>query len=227
MLKKVVSFLSTCVFPAKVEYPLTEDKLHDGEPHFSNYGYAYAKRMLDVQARAYNDQYGVSRSERGLMSFGGKYISVIPTNIYGPNDNFELGNSHVVPALIHKCYLAKQQKLDFMVWGSGLPLREFIYADDVGDLTQLILESYEDADPLILSSSEEVSIRDLVQVIVEAMDYEGKVFFDGSKPDGQYRKSTSNSKLQSFVPGYRFTSLKKGIEQTVKWFIKNYETCRK
>ena len=119
--KKVVSFLSTCVFPAEVEYPITEDKLHEGEPHLSNYGYAYAKRMLDVQARAYNDQYGISLGGLGFMSFNGKYISVIPTNIYGPNDNFELENSHVVPALIHKCYLAKQQKLDFMVWGSVFP----------------------------------------------------------------------------------------------------------
>ena len=94
--KKVVSFLSTCVFPNDVEYPLKENKIHLGEPHHSNYPYAYAKRMIDIQSRAYKEQYGVN------------YVSVIPTNIYGPNDNFNLETSHVVQALIHKCYLAKK-----------------------------------------------------------------------------------------------------------------------
>ena len=113
--KKVVSFLSTCVFPDDVEYPLTEKKIHLGEPHSSNYPYAYAKRMLDIQSRAYKEQYGVN------------YISVIPTNIYGPKDNFSIDNGHVIPSLIHKCYLAKKLNTDFVVWGSGKPLREFIY----------------------------------------------------------------------------------------------------
>jgi GDP-L-fucose synthase len=224
--EKVVSFLSTCVFPDAVEYPLTEEKLHSGEPHLSNYGYAYAKRMLDVQSRAYNQQYGVTIQDCKMI-FGGKYVSVIPTNIYGPHDNFELENSHVVPALIHKCYLAKENKTDLMVWGSGSPLREFIHAEDVGDLTQHLLEEYEGTEPVILSNSEEVSIRQLVRIIVDAMGYEGRVIFNANQPDGQLRKPTSNSKLQEIVPNYRFTPLSKGIKYTVKWFIKNYETCRK
>jgi len=101
--KKVVSFLSTCVFPDNVKYPLTEDQIHNGEPHNSNYPYAYAKRMLDVQSRAYREQYDCN------------YICVIPTNIYGPNDNFNLKNGHVLPSLIHKCYLAKQNNEDFVI----------------------------------------------------------------------------------------------------------------
>jgi GDP-L-fucose synthase len=213
--EKVVSFLSTCIFPDKVKYPLTEDKMHKGEPHPSNYGYAYAKRMLEVQSRAYADQYGM------------KCVCVIPTNIYGPHDNFNLESSHVVPALIHKCYLAKNNDTDLVIWGSGKPLREFIFADDVGDITQLILEYYEGSEPLILSNSEEVSIGELAETIGEAMDYQGKIIFDKSKPDGQHRKPTCNLRLQDFVPEYKFTPLEKGIKQTVDWFVENYENCRK
>ena len=124
--EKVVSFLSTCIFPDNVEYPLTENKIHLGEPHNSNYPYAYAKRMLDIQSRAYKEQYGLN------------YVSVIPTNIYGPNDNFDLKNGHVLPSLIHKCYLAKKNGTDLNVWGTGKALREFIYSEDVGKLTEFI-----------------------------------------------------------------------------------------
>ena len=98
--KKVVSFLSTCIFPDNVEYPLQEHKIHLGEPHNSNFAYAYAKRMLDVQSRAYSEQYGTN------------YMCVIPTNIYGPNDNFSIENGHVLPSLLHKCYLAKENNTD-------------------------------------------------------------------------------------------------------------------
>ena len=105
--KNLVAFLSTCVFPDKVKYPLTVDQIQLGEPHSSNYPYAYAKRMADVQIRAYREQYGIN------------YTSIIPSNIYGPNDNFNLDHGHVMPMLIHKLYLAKKNKTDFTVWGSG------------------------------------------------------------------------------------------------------------
>ena len=213
--EKVVSFLSTCIFPDDVEYPLCEHMLHDGAPHTSNFGYSYAKRMLDVHSRAIKDQYGLN------------YICVIPTNIYGPNDNFNLDDSHVVPALIHKCYLAKKNKTDLVVWGSGRPIREFIYSEDVGELTQLILDKYNGPGPLIISSGEEISIKDLVDLIVKAMKFKGKVVFDDSKPDGQYRKTTSNLLLRQQFPEYKFTKLKQGIKKTVDWFVENYESCRK
>ena len=129
-IKKLVCFLSTCIFPANVEYPLTEDKIHLSPPHFTNDAYAYAKRMADIQIKVYNEQYGL------------KYTSVIPTNIYGINDNFDLDNGHVIPMLIHKCYLAKKNKTDFVIWGSGKPLREFIYNKDVAKLTKWVLEEY-------------------------------------------------------------------------------------
>lgn len=213
--KRVVSFLSTCIFPDDVEYPLTEDKLHRDEPHSSNFGYAYAKRMLEVHSRALKVQHGLD------------YICVIPTNIYGPHDNFNLEDSHVLPALIHKCYLAKRDNTDLHVWGSGKPLREFIFSEDVGRLTNLICENYTGNDPLILSTSEEVSIRQAAYTVAEAMGFEGNVVFNYSKPDGQFRKPTSNLRLRDFVPEFEFTPFNEGVKKTVDWFVSNYDTCRK
>lgn len=213
--KRVVSFLSTCIFPDKVEYPLTENQLHLGEPHPSNFGYAYAKRMLEVHSRAISTQYGLN------------YTCVIPTNIYGPHDNFNLETSHVLPALIHKCYLAKRNKTDLVVWGSGKPLREFIFSEDVGELTTLICKDYIGTDPLILSTSEEISIREAVETIADVMGFDGNIVFDDSKPDGQFRKPTSNAKLKSFIPDYEFTPFREGIKKTVDWFVANYDKCRR
>jgi GDP-L-fucose synthase len=162
------------------------------------------------------------------MKFGTKYISVIPTNIYGPNDNFELENSHVVPAMIHKCYIAKRDRTPLVVWGSGKPLREFIYSEDVGRITQYLLENYEGFDPLILSTNEEHSIRDLVIAVADALDFQGPIIYDDNKPDGQYKKTTSNERLQRVLPlDFEFTPFREGIKKTVEWFVENYENCRK
>ena len=213
--QKVVSFLSTCIYPDQVEYPLTETNLHRGEPHESNFSYAYAKRMLEVQSRAYRKQYDVN------------YVCVVPTNIYGPHDNYNLEGGHVVPSLIHKCYLAKKNNTDLVVWGSGKPLREFVFSEDIGKLTTWALDSYEEATPIIFSNSDEITIRELVEVIVEAMEFEGNVIFDSEKPDGQFRKPTDNSKLLSLLPDFKFTPIKEGMKKSVDWFIENYENCRK
>lgn len=214
-IKDLVVFLSTCVFPDKIDYPLSEDKIHLGPPHCSNDAYAYSKRMAEVQIRAYREQYGLN------------YKCVIPTNIYGPNDNFNIENGHVIPSLIHKCYLAKKNNTPFVVWGSGEPLREFIYSEDVAKLTLWVLENYEESEPIILSTSKEVSIKELVSIIIKEMNFEGDVIFDISKPDGQFRKPSDNSKLKKYLPNFEFTSIEEGLNKTIKWFIKNYENIRK
>jgi GDP-L-fucose synthase len=211
----LVSFLSTCIFPDDIEYPLTEKKIHLGEPHFSNYPYAYAKRMADIQIRAYREQYGV------------KYTSVIPCNIYGPNDNFSLEHGHVIPMLMHKLYLAQQRNEDFVVWGSGKPLREFIFSKDVAKLAEWALHNYDESEPIIFSTSNEISIMDLVDLLVKEFEFKGRVIFDDSKPDGQFRKPSDNSKLKSYLPDFEFTSIEEGIRETVYWFKENYDRARK
>ena len=204
--KRLVAFLSTCVFPDDVNYPLTVDQVHLGEPHESNYPYAYAKRMADVQIRAYREQYGI------------KYTSIIPSNIYGPNDNFNLDHGHVMPMLIHKLYLAKKNKTDFTVWGSGKPLREFIYSKDIARIAEWALYNYEGTDPLIVSGDEEVSIKDLVGMLVDEFKFKGKVIFDKTKPDGQHRKPSDNSLIKELLPDFEYTSFEQGIKETVNWF---------
>ena len=211
----LVAFLSTCIFPDNIEYPLTEKKIHLGEPHFSNYPYAYSKRMADIQIRAYREQYGLN------------YTSVIPCNIYGPNDNFSLEHGHVIPMLMHKLYLAQQNNTDFVIWGSGKPLREFIFSKDVAKLAEWALDNYDESEPIIFSTSNEISIKDLVDLLVKEFEFKGKVIFDDSKPDGQFRKPSDNSKLKSYLPDFKFISIEEGIKETVKWFKENYETARK
>jgi GDP-L-fucose synthase len=214
-IKDLVVFLSTCVFPNNVEYPLTENKIHLGPPHFSNDAYAYSKRMADIQIRAYKEQYGLN------------YKSVIPTNIYGINDNFDIENGHVIPSIIHKCYIARETKTPLTIWGSGKPLREFIYNKDVAILSEWVLNNYTENEPIILSTSEEISIKEIVDVIVEIMNFKGEVIWDTSKPDGQFRKPSDNSKIKNYLPNFKFTPLYEGLKETIEWFEGNYNKIRK
>jgi GDP-L-fucose synthase len=143
--KKVVSLLSTCVYPdaPHVTYPLTEEQLHMGPPHQSNFGYAYAKRMVDVMSRAYRQQYGCN------------FITAIPNNLYGENDNFDLENSHAIPALMRKIWEAKLNgALSVECWGTGRPLREFTYSEDIARILVFLLENYNDAHPINIGNTE-------------------------------------------------------------------------
>ena len=206
--EKLISCLSTCIFPDKVTYPINESMLHEGPPHHSNDAYAYAKRMLEIHCKAYRE------------NFGDNFICVTPTNIYGPYDNFDLENGHVLPALIHKCYLAKKDNIDFVIRGSGSPLRQFIYSEDLAKLILIILESEQNDDNIILSVPEnnEVSIKDVGTFIAQSFDYENHIVFDTSFSDGQYKKTVSAEKLLNFVNDFEFTTIKDGIEKTVRWF---------
>ena len=212
--ERLVSFMSTCVFPDNVDYPLTPKSLHSGPPHPSNFGYAYAKRMLEVQTRAYRVQWGL------------KYSIAIPANIYGPYDNFDLENGHVVPSLIHKIHKAKIENMPLHVWGTGKSLREFIYSEDIARLAIWMLDNYDESDPLILSNSSESSIQTIVELIVNLMNFSGEVVFDTSKPDGQYRKPSDSEILKSLNPEFKFVPIEEGFKRTIDWFIQNYPLVR-
>ena len=213
--KKLVACLSTCIFPDSTIYPIDETILHLGPPHNSNH--AYAKRLLETHCKAYQEQYGDN------------FVCVIPTNIYGSHDNYHLEDAHVIPALIHKCYLAKKESKPFVVAGSGKPLRQFIYSQDLGKLIMWILLNYDKVEPIILSvgEKEEVSIGQVAKLIAKKFNYLDSMIFDESKPDGQYKKTASNAKLMSLIGDYEFIDIEKGINDTIKWFEANYDKCRK
>lgn len=211
---KLISCLSTCVFPDNVTYPLDETKIHLGPPHESNYGYAYAKRMIDIANRAYRDEHDCN------------FTSAIPTNVFGPNDNFDLEDSHVIPALIHKCLRAKRDNTAFVVFGTGKPLRQFIYSFDLAKLFIWQLREYDDVEPVILSvgEDEEVSIKQVTDAIVAAVGFEGEYRFDTSRADGQFRKPASNQKLLSILEDkFEFTPFDVALRDTVKWLVEHYD----
>jgi len=214
-IKKMIAFSSTCVFPDKVEYPLTPDKIHSGPPHPSNYGYAYAKRMAEIQMQSYREQYGVN------------YFSVIPCNIYGPADNYNLEDGHVLPSLIHKFHLADISGSDVTIWGSGSPLREFIFSEDVAKLTRILFDDYTKGTPVIISSGNEISIKDVVEIIAREFNFKGNIIWDRDKPEGQFRKPSDNSVIRSIASDFKFTPIEEGIHESVKWFKENYPNLRK
>ena len=211
---KVISFLSTCVYPDKVRYPLTEDQIHNGPPHKSNFGYAYAKRMVDIHSRALRQQYGR------------KYICAIPNNLYGPFDNFDLQNGHVVPAIIRKIYEAKMSGKIPSFWGTGAPLREFTYSEDIAKILLLLLEEYEEETPINIGSPAEISIKQLVEEVSEILEFNSPIEWNVKMPEGQLRKPSSNEKFLSLFPGHSYTPLREGLEKTCDWFIKNYPNVR-
>lgn len=212
--QKCISCLSTCIFPDKVEYPINETMLHLGPPHQSNSTYAYAKRLLEIHSEAYRDQYNDN------------FICIIPTNIYGPHDNFSLEDGHVIPALIHKCYLAKKHNIPFVIKGTGTPLRQFIYSKDLAELILWTLETYNTDENLILASSEEVSIKDIAENIGALFNYTN-IEFDESFSDGQYKKTVDNTKLIKVHGPYNFTSITDGLKLSIEWFSEHYTTARK
>ena len=218
--KKLIATLSTCIFPDKVEYPINETLLHDGPPHNSNDSYAYAKRLLEVQCAAYNQQYGT------------QFMCIIPTNIYGDYDNFNLEDSHVIPGLIHKCYLAKKNGVNFIIKGSGKPMRQFIYSNDLADIIMLLLHNNNDTivESFIISpgTDAEYSIQYIAEIIAKKFDYLHKLEYDITYSDGQYKKTCDNTKLMNFLKNdFTFTDIHVGLDNTIEWFIKNYSILKK
>jgi len=213
--EKVVSLLSTCIYPNEVMYPMTEEQIHLGPPHKSNYAYAHAKRMLDIQSQAYRDQYGCN------------FITAVPNNLYGENDNYDLNDSHVIPALMHKMYKAKQNDESVVLWGDGTPLREFTYSVDLANILLFLLEHYDEREPINVGNTGEYSIRDVAQLIGSNIGFENHYVWDINKPAGQYRKPSSNDKLIQL--GWRpsmYTKFEVGIAKACEWFLNNYPNIR-
>lgn len=213
--KKLISCLSTCIYPDKVEYPLSEDKIHLGPPHQSNYSYAYTKRMIEVQSRAYREQYGCD------------FICMSPNNLYGTHDNFDLENSHVIPAIIRKIYEAKLNNKKAIFWGDGTPLREFTYADDIPEISLYLLENYNNSSAINVGNTKEISIKQVVDMVARYFNFDGEILWDTTKPMGQIRKPSDNSKFISLGwSNNRYTKFEIGLKETCKWFTINYPNVR-
>ncbi|KTF74379.1 hypothetical protein cypCar_00050083, partial [Cyprinus carpio] len=168
------------------------------------------------------------------------YTAVIPTNMFGPHDNYNIEDGHVMPGLIHKTYLAKKEGTPLQVWGSGRALRQFIYSLDLARLFLWVLREYDEVEPIILSVGEEdeLTVKDAVDAVVEAFRFEGKVItysrtltkrsqYDTSKSDGQIKKTASNAKLRKYLPDFKFTPFKQAILETCDWFAANFDSARK
>jgi GDP-L-fucose synthase len=210
--KNFVSILSTCIFPDNIEYPLTSDKIDQGNPHSSNFGYSYAKRTLGYLTKTFG---AVLESN---------WISIVPTNIYGPNDNFHLEDSHLIPALIRKGYEASLNGNDFEVWGDGTPLRQFIFSEDLSKVIIWAIENWKSDKPFMAINEQEYSIREIVEIISRRFNIPAeKIKYNTNKPSGQFRKPAKTDILKSF----EFTPLEEGINKTIDWFIDNYDNARK
>lgn len=212
-IKNVVNILSTCVFPDKeITYPLTADQIDNGKPHHSNHGYSYAKRLL----------YHNTKYAREVT--GNNWISIIPTNIYGENDYFNLENSHLVPALIRKAYEASISGQNFVVWGDGTPLRQFIYSEDLARVILWAIDNWNSSEPMMAVNETEYSISQIVDIIANRFEISPeRIKYDTTKPNGQFRKPA-----KSDVPSdFKFISLDEGINKTIDWFLNNLEQIRK
>lgn len=212
---KVVSLLSTCVYPDDARYPLTPEQFNDGPPHSSNFGYAYAKRMVDVFSRALRQQYGCN------------FICAVPNNLYGLHDNFHLEDGHVIPAIIRKVHEAKLSDTVPTFWGDGKNLREFTYASDISKILLFLLENYDEELPVNIGTVEERSIESVVDLVCENLNYTGPIRWDKNRPSGQFRKPSSNSKLLNL--GWNkedYTTFEEGLKMTCEWYIKNYPNVR-
>ncbi|MGG2063451.1 GDP-L-fucose synthase [Bacillus sp. S14(2024)] len=205
--KKLLFLGSTCIYPKMAPQPLKEEYLLTGELEPTNEPYAIAKIAGIKMCQSYNRQYGT------------KYISVMPTNLYGPNDNFDLHTSHVLPALIRKFHEAKENNAEFVeVWGTGTPLREFLYSDDLADACVYLMNHYEGNEIVNIGVGEDLSIRELAEKVKATVSFEGELRFDISKPDGTPRKLVDISKLNSL--GWKATtSLDEGLKKAYEWFL--------
>ena len=208
--KKLLFLGSTCIYPKMAPQPIKEEYLLTGSLEETNEAYAVAKIAGLEMCKFFKRQYGDN------------FISCMPTNLYGPNDNFDLKNSHVLPALIRKFHEAKVNNSEAVeVWGTGTPLREFLYVDDMADACVFLMENYDGEQHVNIGTGEEVSIRKLAETVKEVVGFEGELVFNTEMPDGTPRKLTTVDKLHGLGWKHK-VSLDKGIRLAYNWFLENY-----
>ena len=209
--KKLLFLGSTCIYPKMAPQPIKEEYLLTGSLEETNEAYAVAKIAGLEMCKFFKRQYGDN------------FISCMPTNLYGPNDNFDLKNSHVLPALIRKFHEAKVNNSEAVeVWGTGTPLREFLYVDDMADACVFLMENYDGEQHVNIGTGEEVSIRELAETVKEVVGFEGELVFNTDMPDGTPRKLTTVDKLHGLGWKHK-VSLNEGIKLAYNWFLENYK----
>jgi GDP-L-fucose synthase len=205
--EKFVALGTVCAYPKHAPVPFKEEDLWNGYPEETNAPYGLAKKMLLVQAQAYRQQYGLNA------------IYLVPVNLYGPRDRFDLATSHVIPALIRKCIEAGQRREPrISVWGTGTATREFLYVEDCAEGIMLAVEHYDKPEPVNLGTGSEISIRDLVSIIIRLTGFEGEVVWEATQPDGQPRRRLDTTRAEREF-GFRATTpLEEGIRRTIEWY---------
>ena len=207
--KKLLFLGSSCIYPRDCPQPIREEYLLTGALEKTNEAYAIAKIAGIKMCQAYNRQYGTT------------FIAVMPTNLYGPRDNFDLDSSHVVPALLRKFHEAKIENRDeVVIWGSGTPKREFLYVDDMADASLYLMNNYDGSEIVNIGTGEDVSINDLARLIKVIVGFKGEIVYDSSKPDGTPRKLLSMTKLHGLGWQHK-VELQEGIERSYEWFLGN------
>jgi len=205
--EKFVAIGTICAYPKFAPVPFREEDLWNGYPEETNAPYGLAKKMLLVQSQAYRQQYGFNS------------IFLLPVNLYGPEDNFDLESSHVIPALIRKVVEAKEKgERRIVAWGTGKPTREFLYVDDAAEGIVLATEKYDKPDPVNLGAGFEISIKELAELICELAGFDGRIEWDSSKPDGQPRRCLDTSRAKRQFGFEAKTDFREGLEQTIKWY---------
>lgn len=206
--KKVVAIGTVCSYPKDPPVPFKEDNLWDGYPEETNAAYGLSKKMLLVQSHAYRQQYGFNT------------VVLMPVNLYGPRDNFNLETSHVIPAFIIKCLAAKESgKGEVVMWGDGSPTREFLYVEDAARGILLATEQYNEDLPVNLGSGQEIRIKDLIERMAGMLEYTGKITWDTSKPNGQPRRLLDVSRAKEKFGFTTAVSLDEGLRRTIDWYL--------
>ncbi len=215
-IEKFVALGTICAYPKFTPVPFKEDDIWNGYPEETNAPYGLAKKMMLVQSQAYRQQYGFNS------------IFLLPVNLYGPGDNFDPKSSHVIPALIKKCFDALDSNSDILeVWGTGLVTREFFYVEDAAEAIYLATLSYNKSDPVNIGTGSEISIKELTKLIAKLTGFSGKIVWDKSKPDGQPKRKLETSKAMKEFGFTARTDMKTGLIQTIDWYKKNRHLFKK